>query len=144
MKSRCISTTHAVTLPVNHSRSHAACQLPMKSRCLSTAHAVTLPFNLSCNHAKRWSVAKVKSRHPTLPVVRQETGQESSSGTEMWLYHHYHHHHHHHHILLYVIFLQTGEHSRLHIKEPKHTHTHTHTHTPVSYTHLTLPTRSLV
>ena len=22
-----------------------------------------------------------------------------------------------------------------------HTHTHTHTHTPVSYTHLTLPTR---
>ena len=25
-----------------------------------------------------------------------------------------------------------------------HTHTHTHTHTPVSYTHLTLPTRSTV
>ena len=26
-------------------------------------------------------------------------------------------------------------------QSPTHTHTHTHTHTPVSYTHLTLPTR---
>ena len=29
-------------------------------------------------------------------------------------------------------------------KRSMHTHTHTHTHTPVSYTHLTLPTRSTV
>ena len=29
---------------------------------------------------------------------------------------------------VYVLFLQIGAHSRLHIKEPKHTHTHTHTH----------------
>ena len=36
-----------------------------------TAHAVTLPFNLSCSHAKRWSVAKVKSRHPTVRVGMQ-------------------------------------------------------------------------
>ena len=31
-----------------------------------------------------------------------------------------------------------------HTRTYTHTHTHTHTHTPVSYTHLTLPTRSTV
>ena len=38
--------------------------------------------------------------------------------------------------------IPTHTHARTHI----HTHTHTHarTHAPVSYTHLTLPTRSLV
>ena len=29
----------------------------------------------------------------------------------------------------------------IHTHTQMHAHTHTHTHTPVSYTHLTLPTR---
>ena len=84
-----------------------------------TAHAVTLPFNLSRSHTKHWSVAKVKSKNPTVPVGMQtRDSQESSSGTEVWLYHH--HHHHHHHVLFCVLVFQIGARSRLHIKETKH------------------------
>ena len=172
-QSRCLSTAHEVTLPFNHSGRHAACQpltqslylstthavtlhacQPLtQSRCLSTTHAVTLPVNRPRSHAacqplmqsrKALVSSEGEKQTPTLPVVRQETGQESSSGTEMWL-----HHHHHHHILLYVLFLHIGAHSRLHIKEPKHTHTHahththTHTHTRISWLYKTLCTAIL-
>ena len=45
-------------------------------------------------------------------------------------------------LLTALAFIHTYEHTHTH----KHTHTltHTHTHTPVSYTHLTLPTRRTV
>ena len=77
-------TAHAVTLPFNLSRSHAAFQSLMQSRYLSISHAVTLPFNLSCSHAKRWTVAKVKSRHPTVPVgmqTRDRSGELIRNGS---------------------------------------------------------------
>ena len=50
------------------------------------------------------------------------------------------------HINLNMVFYTHVEHSptkTIDIKYYKKT-THTHTHTPVSYTHLTLPTRSTV
>ena len=49
-----------------------------------TAHAVTLPFSLPCSHAKRWSVAKVKSRHPTIPMgmqTRDRSGELIRNGS---------------------------------------------------------------
>ena len=49
-----------------------------------TAHAVTLPFNLSCSQTKRWSVVKVKSRHPTVPVgmqTRDRSGELIRNGS---------------------------------------------------------------
>ena len=36
---------------------------------------------------------------------------------------------------------QTDRHRQTDKQTDRQTHTHTHTHTPVSYTHLTLPTR---
>ena len=49
-----------------------------------TAHAVTLPFNLSRSHTKHWSVAKVKSKNPTVPMgmqTRDRSGELIRNGS---------------------------------------------------------------
>ena len=40
-----------------------------------------------------------------------------------------------------TLSIMSLNHTHIHTHSHSHTHTHTHTHTPVSYTHLTLPTR---
>ena len=64
---------------------------------------------------------------------RHTTDRQTDRQTDTHTHRHTHTHTHTH--------IHPRTHVRTHAHARTHAHTHTHTHTPVSYTHLTLPTR---